>query len=41
MRDKKKAHKLGCVDASVDKKNQLIMRASVCVWAPGKERERM
>lgn len=31
MRDKKKAHKLRCVDASVDKKKQLIMRASMCV----------
>lgn len=41
MRDKKGAHKLRCVDTSVDKKKQLIMGASVCVWAPGKDRERM
>lgn len=43
MRDKKKAHKLRCVDASLDKRKQLIMRASmcVCVWAPGKARETM
>lgn len=41
MRDKKKAHKLRCVDASLDKKKQLIMRASMCVWAPGKAREKM
>lgn len=41
MRDKKGAHKLRCVDASVDKKKQLIMGASVCGGAPGKDRERM
>lgn len=41
MRDKKNAHKLKCVEASLDKEKKLIMRVSMCPWAPGKGKERM
>lgn len=40
MRDKKKAHKLRCVDASLDKRKQLIMRASMCVCVGSRKGQR-